>query len=237
MARSKYASPRAMTAAPASQSTFADPIEQLEALDLPELRVRYRQLLRKTAPAHLPRWLLLRIVAYRMQAQVLGDLDAETVRLLGQLARLHESDLKARAKAEASGKPWSKPAVPRVPAVTTKGRVALGTEFVREFNGQLHRVVAVESGFAWIGATYGSLSQIAKAITGTSWNGPAFFGLRAKRRDRRDPGDSAAEHASSTVATANLPSMSKRPIPSEAVKPKAPRGQMSMGDTRQGRRS
>ena len=36
----------------------------------------------------------------------------------------------------------------------------------------------LEGGFAWEGRTYGSLSEIAKSITGTKWNGPRFFGLR-----------------------------------------------------------
>jgi hypothetical protein len=55
-----------------------------------------------------------------------------------------------------------------------------GTTLVREWNGQAHRVMVVEQGFAWQGATYDSLSKIAQAITGTKWNGPRFFGLRDK---------------------------------------------------------
>lgn len=166
---------------PPVPSSLEPVISQLDALDLQELRVRYRQATRKTAPAHLPRWLLVRMIAYRLQAQVHGDLDAETASLLAGLAKTHEAGLKARAKAETAGEAWVKPAVPKVPAVTMKKQLAVGTEFVREFDGKLHRVKVVEAGFAWNGGTYGSLSQIAKAITGTSWNGPAFFGLRARK--------------------------------------------------------
>ena len=43
----------------------------------------------------------------------------------------------------------------------------------------------LESGFAWNGGTYESLSKVARAITGTNWNGPRFFGLR-DRHERHD---------------------------------------------------
>jgi len=44
--------------------------------------------------------------------------------------------------------------------------------------------MVLERGFAWNGETYGSLSQVAKAMTGTSWNGHRFFGLRTAKSDR-----------------------------------------------------
>ena len=52
----------------------------------------------------------------------------------------------------------------------------------REWRGRLERVTVLKHGFAWNGVTYGSLSMIAKAITGTSWNGHRFFGLRVSRQ-------------------------------------------------------
>ena len=59
-----------------------------------------------------------------------------------------------------------------------------GALLVREWNGKLQRVMVLEEGFAWNGETYGSLSQIAKAMTGTSWNGHRFFGLRTAKCKR-----------------------------------------------------
>jgi Protein of unknown function (DUF2924) len=47
--------------------------------------------------------------------------------------------------------------------------------------GKLERVMILEEGFAWNGQTFGSLSQIAKAMTGTNWNGHRFFGLLQKK--------------------------------------------------------
>jgi hypothetical protein len=57
-----------------------------------------------------------------------------------------------------------------------------GALLIREWQGRLERVTVVDDGFAWNGATYGSLSATAFAITGTKWNGHRFFGVR--RRDR-----------------------------------------------------
>jgi Protein of unknown function (DUF2924) len=48
-------------------------------------------------------------------------------------------------------------------------------------DGKLERVMVLEKGFAWNRETYGSLSQIAKAMTGTNWNGHRFFGLRMEK--------------------------------------------------------
>jgi hypothetical protein len=59
---------------------------------------------------------------------------------------------------------------------------------VREWNGRLERVMILEEGFAWNGQTFGSLSQIAKAMTGTTWNGHRFFGLRQGKTPVADVG-------------------------------------------------
>lgn len=161
---------------------FAAMLAEIAALDIGELRIRYRKLLRKTPPAHLPRWLLARIVAYQVQARILGDLDTEIVKLLTGLARAHERDLKARAEAAQHGQTLKPTAVPVVPPVSTRGKLAIGTELVREYGDEMHRVTVIETGFIWQGRTFTSLSQIAKLITGTSWNGPYFFGLREKSK-------------------------------------------------------
>ncbi len=68
----------------------------------------------------------------------------------------------------------------------------------REWRGKLERVTVLEEGFAWNGKTFGSLSQVAKAITGTSWNGHRFFGLRsgppATSKSRRSGGRAGRRH-------------------------------------------
>ena len=108
----------------------------------------------------LPRALLQRILAYRIQADAAGDLDPTTIKLLDRLGRGEIAEIP----------------LPELRAVKP------GTLLVREWEGTLQRVVVLESGFAWNGVTYESLSKVARAITGTNWNGPRFFGLRDRVR-------------------------------------------------------
>src|ERR1700719_4604654 len=66
----------------------------------------------------------------------------------------------------------------RAPQTRDGVGLTAGALLAREWNGKLERVMILEEGFAWNGQTFGSLSQIAKAMTGTNWNGHRFFGLR-----------------------------------------------------------
>src|SRR5271169_2965605 len=70
----------------ASVSELEDEIAHLRDLDLPGLRARWRSVFRRKAPDHLPRHLLYRMIAYRLQAERLGDLDRDTQRFLDQVA-------------------------------------------------------------------------------------------------------------------------------------------------------
>jgi hypothetical protein len=110
----------------------------------------------------LPRHLLLRVLAYRLQADRFGDLDAESQRLLDSAGS--PEDVGNRVLA----------------ADRLINDVRPGTILAREWNRWMHRVTVLIGGFAWNGKTYPSLSKIAQAITGTRWNGPRFFGLRDK---------------------------------------------------------
>ncbi|MFL5000434.1 MAG: DUF2924 domain-containing protein, partial [Xanthobacteraceae bacterium] len=116
---------------------------------------------RRRAPPHLPRHLLLRILAYRLQADQLGELDAEIRRLLDRIG---------------SG---SSERIDRLVVDLTRSRTDLrpGTLLTREWDGHLQRVMVLADGFSWNGTTYRSLSKLALAMTGTRWSGPRFFGL------------------------------------------------------------
>jgi DUF2924 family protein len=61
-----------------------------------------------------------------------------------------------------------------------------GTVLVREWQGTTHHITIVNDGFLWNGSTYRSLSAIARAITGTKWNGPRFFGMRELKDKERE---------------------------------------------------
>ncbi|NVO17649.1 MAG: DUF2924 domain-containing protein [Rhodoplanes sp.] len=139
-------------------------VAHLRSLDVEGLRARWHTMMGRRPPPHLPRHLLFRILAYRLQADAFGNLDRNTRRLLDRMG------------AGPTGEPD--------PAANHQNRddarVRPGTILVREWNGALQRVTVLDTGFAWNGATYASLSKVAYAITGTRWNGPRFFGLRAK---------------------------------------------------------
>jgi hypothetical protein len=137
-------------------------IGRLRDLDVGELRNRWHAVFERPAAPHLPRHLLFRMLAYRLQADRLGDLDSESQRLLDH------SDSPESAGQSA------------VILVRRIADVRPGTVLGREWNGRIQRVAVLAEGFAWNGQTYPSLSQVAFAITGTRWNGPRFFGLRDK---------------------------------------------------------
>src|SRR5438105_3492927 len=65
----------------------------------------------------------------------------------------------------------------RVPQTREGVDLKAGAMLVREWKGKVEQVMILEEGFAWNGQTFRSLSQIAKAMTGTNWNGHRFFGL------------------------------------------------------------
>lgn len=146
-------------------------IAALHDLDIHDLRSRWRQRLRCPPPAALTRPLLLRLLAYRMQAKAFGDLDPDSVRFLDRIGKANARRRDAAEKRKAK-------AVPPIPPVPPIRGLKPGTLLVREHARTMHRVTVVADGFVWNGARYSSLSEVARAITGTRWNGPRFFGLR-----------------------------------------------------------
>jgi Protein of unknown function (DUF2924) len=160
-----------------SSPALCETISGLIDLDADGLCLQWRNRMGGSPPAHLPRWLLLRILAYRIQAAALGSLDKETLRVIRQPKgeKLESSD--------------ARPFETRIPTTREGANLRAGALLAREWNGKLERVMVLEKGFAWNGQTYVSLSQIAKAMTGTSWNGHRFFGLRtAKSNQSAMPG-------------------------------------------------
>jgi hypothetical protein len=135
-------------------------------------------------PSHLPRWLLMKVLAYRLQSEAFGDLDKSIRRILRSAAE------------DGVGAPFDR----RAPQTREGVGLKAGALLVREWNGRLERVMILEQGFAWNGQTFASLSQIAKAMTGTNWNGHRFFGLR---QGKTAPADAAADRRKSRDRTAS----------------------------------
>jgi hypothetical protein len=128
-------------------------VDQIRSLGIDALRRRWRLMFEKTPPAGLTKDIMARMIAYRIQEEAFGGLDRETIKLLDRLARGEKPNELNR-------------------------RLKTGTVLVREYQGERHTVTVVPDGFVWQDTTYSSLSTIARAITGTAWNGPRFFGLR-----------------------------------------------------------
>jgi hypothetical protein len=162
----------------------------LSDLDADQLRLQWRNHLDGTAPAHLPRWLLQRVLAYRLQAAALGDLDKATARII-------------RTPQGAAIDFASRPFKTRSPRTRDGISLNPGTLLVREWKGKLEKVVVFDNGFAWNGRTFCSLSQVARAVTGTSWNGHRFFGLRSakERGSRRSATGLSTDETSGREAT------------------------------------
>jgi hypothetical protein len=137
-------------------------LDRLARMPIAQLRVRYRELFRNDPPKAFGPDLLRRSVAHHIQERAYGSLPRSTERLLNQM-------IKAFA-----AKPGGKLVLPR--------RIKPGSVLVREWKGRSHPVVVLADGFAYDGKTYSSLSEIACLITGTRWNGPRFFGLRATEK-------------------------------------------------------
>ena len=66
--------------------------------------------------------------------------------------------------------------------VKPRDNLQSGTVLMREWNGRHYEVHLTKDGFLFNDKAWKSLSQIAREITGARWNGPAFFGLRSKRK-------------------------------------------------------
>lgn len=147
----------------AALRSVEEEIAHLRDLDLDGLRARWQSVMSRPAAKHIPKHLLFGMLAYRLQAEAFGDLDASVAQLLARAATV-----------KSSGEVLS--LVNRMDQ--RRQEVAPGTVLTRQWNGEPHRVMVLDEGFAFAGKTYDSLSEVAFAITGTNWNGPRFFGLR-----------------------------------------------------------
>ena len=135
----------------------------LKAMSVNELKTEWQAMFDAPAPNNSRTFLESRL-AYRIQELTYGGPDKQTRRLLDLLADEVDGTLTRKAQI----------ADPRNPVV--------GTKLIREWDGIAHTVTVLKEGFDWSGQRYKSLSAVARAITGTRWNGYRFFGLRERKR-------------------------------------------------------
>ncbi|WP_373504641.1 DUF2924 domain-containing protein [Aestuariivirga sp.] len=147
--------------------TNVDPIPArlvaLKTTSTPDLKKQWRQLFETEPPAFNRRYLESRL-AYRIQELAYGGLKPETVRRLERLGEELDGGSKAKRQTRADSRPIS------------------GTRLIREYQGIEHCVTVRDTDFEYQGRPYKSLSAIARAITGTQWNGLTFFGIKSAAR-------------------------------------------------------
>jgi hypothetical protein len=155
-------------------------IARLPDLGHEELRKRWKLLFGRPAPKSLRRKFMARAVAYQMQVAAYGGLSAATKRRLREIAiAVRNGDC---------------------PGVFGGVQIKPGTQLIRQWRNTTHTVMVLDEGFALDGRTYKSLSATAKAITGTNWNGYAFFGIKRAAR-----GNKAAEGSKRDSRLINQP--------------------------------
>jgi hypothetical protein len=146
--------------------SVAEELVELRALDAHALADRYEELF-GLPPRTRHREHLYRKCAYRVQELRFGGLSATAKRRIEALAAQVELPLDT----------------PPVATATVKRAPTPGTVISREWHGQLVEARVLDDGrFEYAGVPYRSLSAIAQAVTGTHWNGPAWFGLKGRKR-------------------------------------------------------
>lgn len=134
----------------------------LKTTPTPDLKQQWRDLFDSEPPPFNRRYLESRL-AYRIQELAHGGLKPETMRRLEELGDEYFGTAGRKARARSAMTPVT------------------GTRLLREWQGVEHVVTVTATGFEWQGRPYQSLSAIARAITGTRWNGWVFFGLKNHR--------------------------------------------------------
>lgn len=112
-------------------------------------------------PRKLRKEVMVPVLAYRMQEREFGGQSHNARKRLKEIAQSLRKEKPSQDTAAANQ--------------------ATGTRLIRSWHGQVHEVLSTDRGYEYRGSSYGSLSKIAREITGTRWSGPAFFGTREKK--------------------------------------------------------
>jgi hypothetical protein len=149
---------------PAARQILAAELESLPDLSTSALREKWEFLSGTPASPGLNRFLLIRVIAYRLQERAFGGLKPSSRARLDQAISTLTGD-SAKVPARRQLKP--------------------GSRLLREWHGTTHEVIVTHDGMLYQNKRYRSLSEVAGIITGGHWSGPMFFGLVKSRRDRR----------------------------------------------------
>lgn len=133
--------------------------EYLKGLSKEELQEKWLKFFKSPAPEHLNKPYLIRQIAWCMEFKTLPKETQKTIdKLIMQYSKTKTVKVYDMKRAK-------------------KFDVKPGTKFVREYKSVKHEVTVVENGYSYNGKIYKSITAVAKAITGTGWNGKRFFGV------------------------------------------------------------
>lgn len=158
----KPGAPPAFTAPAIPPADVLGRLAALKTAATPALREQWRALFGMEPPPYNRRFLESRL-AYRIQELAYGGLKPETLARLEALGEQFDGGKITVRRMRGDDKPIA------------------GTQLIREYQGVEHIVTVTRAGYEYQGQPYQSLSAIARAITGTRWNGRVFFGLRPSR--------------------------------------------------------
>jgi len=135
-------------------------LDQLAQLGFDELKRSWASVFVGAPPSRMPRDFLVKLLAQGLQERGAGGIP--------------------KALERALGKPCSSGG--KVSSSESPDNLTLGTRLIRSWGDANHEVIVIESGFAYRGKSYRSLSEIAREITGARWSGPRFFGIKRGER-------------------------------------------------------
>lgn len=144
------------------QTDLESRLNTLHQTSIDDLRSLWRKLYQAHPPPMIGRDLLALAIAWKLQVQALGDLSSTMKR---RIASMGAQDGVAERR-------------------TIQPKT--GARLMRAWQGQTHTVLVLDDGFEWQGERHGSLSAIARKITGTRWSGPRFFGLHKASKEAAD---------------------------------------------------
>jgi len=164
--------------------------EKLHKLTPRELRERYRELfgVELTSPCKQQ---LVRRINWKLQALAHGDLSERARCRIVEISQDPELRIQLPAVLVPIRRQGS---AARIPRRRTMEYSALkeGVELQRQFRGRTVLVKVSASGFEYQGRCYGSLSAVARAATGTRWNGLVFFGIKKRNHSTQEPARAAS---------------------------------------------
>lgn len=168
MHMARHAAPKySLSASDAAQ------LRALEHMSVGELATKFQSLFGVPTRTRNKQYLRKRI-AFCIQERALGGLSPRALEKIEELAP--QAPVRWQTRLPVDPPPMNRERDPRLPPP--------GERLTRNYEGREYEVAVLQEGFEYAGRQFRTLSQVAKAITGTTWNGFLFFGL-TQRKERR----------------------------------------------------